>query len=70
YCHICQRPKPDRAHHCSQCNECVLRMDHHCPWVVGCVGYGNHKLFFLFLLYVSMLTFFVAVTIAFMLVLY
>jgi hypothetical protein len=70
YCHICQRVKPDRAHHCSQCNECVLRMDHHCPWVVGCVGYANHKLFFLFLLYASMFTFYVAVTIAIMLALY
>ncbi|KAI8055257.1 DHHC palmitoyltransferase-domain-containing protein [Syncephalis plumigaleata] len=70
YCHICQRVKPDRAHHCSQCNECVLRMDHHCPWVVGCVGYGNHKLFFLFLFYVSMLTLYVSITIAIMLALY
>ncbi|KAI9597864.1 DHHC palmitoyltransferase-domain-containing protein [Syncephalis fuscata] len=70
YCHICRRPKPDRAHHCSQCNECVLRMDHHCPWVVGCVGYRNHKLFFLFLFYVSIFTFYVAITIGVMLGLY
>ena len=26
-------------------------MDHHCPWVGSCVGFQNHKLFYLMLLY-------------------
>jgi hypothetical protein len=26
-------------------------MDHHCPWVGGCVGFNNHKLFVQFLVY-------------------
>ncbi|CAG00553.1 unnamed protein product, partial [Tetraodon nigroviridis] len=34
YCKPCQLIKPDRCHHCSTCERCVLKMDHHCPWYV------------------------------------
>ena len=34
YCSECSHVKPDRAHHCSVCGQCVLKMDHHCPWYV------------------------------------
>jgi uncharacterized paraquat-inducible protein A len=27
YCHMCECFKPDRAHHCKECNRCVLKMD-------------------------------------------
>jgi palmitoyltransferase len=53
YCKKCQAVKPPRAHHCGICGRCVLRMDHHCPWVNNCVGYRNYKAFFLFVNYVT-----------------
>jgi len=30
YCDHCHTIKPDRCHHCSMCDRCVARMDHHC----------------------------------------
>ncbi len=32
YCLKCEAYKPERSHHCSICQKCVLKMDHHCPW--------------------------------------
>jgi hypothetical protein len=52
-CKQCSIVKPDRCHHCSICRQCVLKMDHHCPWVNNCVGHGNYKFFVLFLFYAS-----------------
>ncbi|XP_065910102.1 palmitoyltransferase ZDHHC6-like isoform X2 [Dysidea avara] len=52
YCHTCQSWKAPRSHHCSQCGRCVLKMDHHCPWVNNCVSHNNQPSFCRFLAYV------------------
>lgn len=53
FCKKCACVKPDRTHHCSSCGQCVLKMDHHCPWLATCVGLRNYKPFLLFLTYTS-----------------
>ncbi|EAS03868.4 DHHC zinc finger protein (macronuclear) [Tetrahymena thermophila SB210] len=56
YCLICHIFKPERCHHCSACNRCVLNMDHHCPWLGNCIGFKNRKFFILLLFYVNVTT--------------
>lgn len=62
YCEKCNLIKPDRCHHCSICGICILRMDHHCPWINNCVSFNNYKFFVLFLGYTFALCVFVGAT--------
>lgn len=52
-CNECEVIKPDRTHHCSQCGQCVMKMDHHCPWLHNCMSFSNYKFYILFLGYGS-----------------
>jgi palmitoyltransferase ZDHHC9/14/18 len=48
-CLICDIYKPPRSKHCYVCHRCVARFDHHCPMLGNCIGYKNHRPFWVFL---------------------
>lgn len=47
-CFVCNIEKK-KARHCDQCGRCVNKFDHHCPFLVNCVGKKNLRVFVSFL---------------------
>lgn len=49
FCNTCFIFRPPGTSHCSKCNRCIERYDHHCPWIGNCIGINNYFLFFGFI---------------------
>ncbi|CAN0479507.1 unnamed protein product, partial [Laminaria digitata] len=45
----CDVKRPLGGIHCSECDVCVSKFDHHCPWTGKCIAEKNLMFFYLFL---------------------
>jgi palmitoyltransferase ZDHHC9/14/18 len=60
-CNSCNIIRPLRTTHCGSCDNCILKFDHHCPWIGTCVGKRNYHYFFFFLIFLNLTQIFVGI---------
>ena len=54
YCYSCSAYRPPRTSHCSLCDNCVERFDHHCLWLGTCIGKRNYRYFYILTLCINL----------------
>jgi palmitoyltransferase ZDHHC9/14/18 len=60
-CETCLIVRPLRSTHCGDCDNCVEKFDHHCPWLGNCVGKRNYKWFYSFVVCLNIMTIYMIV---------
>ena len=56
YCEACGFYRAPRVTHCSSCDTCMEKFDHHCPWLGTCVARRNYGIFLVFMMSLSLVT--------------
>ena len=58
YCSLCDNwvHKNSKVRHCSKCGICIENQDHHCDWIGKCVGKKNICTFYLFIIWIIVIT--------------
>ena len=63
-CHRCKIPTNELISHCYDCDVCIYKLDHHCPWTSKCIGQGNISNFYGFLAGLAAVIIYTVVTVA------